>query len=86
MFTLLTLEATKPIGEVNDVYHAPHKLQLPHGLSQLSIDSSASSGRSSPASTNSEYGNDSEADFARLAENLAIKSNEKVTIFLYFLK
>ncbi|CAD5214298.1 unnamed protein product [Bursaphelenchus okinawaensis] len=70
-------EATKPVSEVNDVYQAPNKLQLPQSLSRLSIESSISSGRSSPASTNSEAGNDSEADFARLAENLAIKSNEK---------
>ncbi|CAD5219985.1 unnamed protein product [Bursaphelenchus xylophilus] len=70
-------EATKPVSEVNDVYQAPNKLQLPTSMSRLSMDSSISSGRSSPASTNSEAGNDSEADFARLAENLAIKSNEK---------
>uniref|UniRef100_A0A7E4W4U7 MAP kinase-activating death domain protein n=1 Tax=Panagrellus redivivus TaxID=6233 RepID=A0A7E4W4U7_PANRE len=69
-------EAAKPLSEVDDVYCAPKKLELPHNESALSIDSSASSGRSSPTSSVSAAA-DSEADFARLAENLALKSDGK---------
>ncbi|KAI6187935.1 MAP kinase-activating death domain-containing protein [Aphelenchoides besseyi] len=70
-------EATKPLSDICDVYHAPNQLQLPSSLSHHSMESSASSGRSSPVSSNSPSANNSEADIARLAENLAIKSNEK---------
>lgn len=70
-------EASKPLSEVNDVYKAPKKLELPQSESALSIDSSISSGRSSPASSVSASAADSEADFARLAENLALKSDGK---------
>uniref|UniRef100_A0A915DNJ7 MAP kinase-activating death domain protein n=1 Tax=Ditylenchus dipsaci TaxID=166011 RepID=A0A915DNJ7_9BILA len=45
--------------------------------SALSIESSISSGRSSPASSLSASAIDSEADFARLADNLALKSDSK---------
>jgi len=70
-------ETSKPLSEVNDVYKAPKKLELPQSESALSIDSSISSGRSSPASSVSASAADSEADFARLAENLALKSDGK---------
>ena len=70
-------EAAKPLSEVNDIYRAPKKLELPKSESALSIDSSLSSGRSSPASSISASAADSEADFARLAENLALKSDSR---------
>uniref|UniRef100_A0AC34GSX0 MAP kinase-activating death domain protein n=1 Tax=Panagrolaimus sp. ES5 TaxID=591445 RepID=A0AC34GSX0_9BILA len=70
-------EAAKPLSEVNDIYRAPKKLEFPQSESALSIDSSLSSGRSSPASSISASAADSEADFARLAENLALKSDSR---------
>ncbi|CAB3400657.1 unnamed protein product [Caenorhabditis bovis] len=70
-------EVTKPLAEVNDVYHEPMSLELPPSESAVSIESSISSGRSSPASSLSTSAMDSEADFARLAENLALKSNSQ---------
>uniref|UniRef100_A0AC34Q660 MAP kinase-activating death domain protein n=1 Tax=Panagrolaimus sp. JU765 TaxID=591449 RepID=A0AC34Q660_9BILA len=70
-------EASKPLSEVDDVYKAPKKLEFPQSESALSIDSSLSSGRSSRASSISASAADSEADFARLAENLALKSDSK---------
>jgi hypothetical protein len=72
------MEAIKPLSEVNDVYKPPRKLELPQCDSALSMDSSVSSGRSTPDSTVSASAMDSEADFARLAENLALKSDGKV--------
>uniref|UniRef100_A0A914HJY1 MAP kinase-activating death domain protein n=1 Tax=Globodera rostochiensis TaxID=31243 RepID=A0A914HJY1_GLORO len=69
----LNLDISKPISDANDFFRAPHQLQLPKSESGLSVDSSElSSGRSSPYSTV-----DSEADFARLADNLALKRNAK---------
>ncbi|ETN71365.1 DENN domain protein [Necator americanus] len=68
----------KPLAEVNDVYKEPLTLELPPSDSVASIGSSISSGRSSPASSLSASAIDSEADFARLAENLALKSDSKV--------
>lgn len=52
-------------------------LELPQSESVVSIDSSLSSGRSSPDSSLSTSAVDSEADFARLADNLALKSNSQ---------
>ncbi|KAI6241548.1 MAP kinase-activating death domain-containing protein [Aphelenchoides fujianensis] len=49
-------EATKPLSDICDIYHAPNKLQLPNSTSRHSMESSASSGRSSPASSNSPFG------------------------------
>ncbi|VDM46070.1 unnamed protein product, partial [Toxocara canis] len=72
-----TSGASKPLGEVNDVYREPLTLELPQSESALSIGSSLSSGRSSPSSSVSTSAMDSEADFARLAENLALKSDSK---------
>ncbi|KAL3072106.1 hypothetical protein niasHS_016281 [Heterodera schachtii] len=69
----LNMDMSKPISDANDFYRAPNQLQLPKSESGLSVDSSElSSGRSSPYSTI-----DSEADFARLADNMAIKRNAK---------
>ncbi|PAV73893.1 hypothetical protein WR25_16074 [Diploscapter pachys] len=68
---------TKPLAEVNDVYKEPVSLELPLSESRVSIGSSISSGRSSPASSMSASAIDSEADFAKLAENLALKSNSE---------
>uniref|UniRef100_A0A8R1DES0 MAP kinase-activating death domain protein n=1 Tax=Caenorhabditis japonica TaxID=281687 RepID=A0A8R1DES0_CAEJA len=70
-------EVTKPLAEVNYVYREPMSLELPQSESVVSIDSSLSSGRSSPDSSLSTSAVDSEADFARLAENLALKSNSQ---------
>ncbi|CAD6188935.1 unnamed protein product [Caenorhabditis auriculariae] len=70
-------QVTKPLAEVNDVYKEPLTLELPQSTSAVSISSSFSSGRSSPASSASASAMDSEADFARLAENLALKSNSQ---------
>ncbi|WKY14190.1 hypothetical protein Q1695_000048 [Nippostrongylus brasiliensis] len=67
----------KPLAEVNDVYREPLTLELPPSESAASVGSSLSSGRSSPASSVSASAIDSEADFARLAENLALKSDSK---------
>ncbi|VDN56295.1 unnamed protein product [Dracunculus medinensis] len=69
-------EASKPLAEVNDIYREPLTLELPRNDSSLSIGSSLSSGRSTPSSM-STSAMDSEADFARLAENLAIKTDAK---------
>uniref|UniRef100_A0A914E0Z3 MAP kinase-activating death domain protein n=1 Tax=Acrobeloides nanus TaxID=290746 RepID=A0A914E0Z3_9BILA len=70
-------EASKPLSEVDGIYRAPDRLELPLSASALSIDSPLSSGLSSPASSVSASALDSEADFARFAENLALKSDEK---------
>ncbi|GMR61954.1 hypothetical protein PMAYCL1PPCAC_32149, partial [Pristionchus mayeri] len=67
--------ADRPISSVNDVYKEPLRLELPQSESALSIGSSISSG--SPSSSMSTSAIDSEADFARLAENLALKSDAK---------
>ncbi|KJH48733.1 DENN domain protein [Dictyocaulus viviparus] len=67
----------KPLAEVNDVYKEPLTLELPPSDSATSLGSSISSGRSSPESSPSASALDSEADFARLAENLALKSDSK---------
>ncbi|VDM59907.1 unnamed protein product [Angiostrongylus costaricensis] len=67
----------KPLAEVNDVYREPLTLELPPNDSAASTGSSISSGRSSPTSSLSASAIDSEADFARLAENLALKSDSK---------
>ncbi|KAI1725545.1 DENN (AEX-3) domain-containing protein [Ditylenchus destructor] len=72
-----TVEMFKPLSEVSDVYKAPKQLRIPLSESALSIESSISSGRSSPASSMSASAMDSEADFARLADNLALKSDSK---------
>ncbi|VDK47699.1 unnamed protein product [Anisakis simplex] len=76
MYECFIKGASKPLGEVNDVYREPLTLELPQSESALSIGSS-SSGRSSPSSSVSTSAMDSEADFARLAENLALKSDSK---------
>ncbi|CCD62711.1 MAP kinase-activating death domain protein [Caenorhabditis elegans] len=70
-------EVTKPLAEVNYIYKEPMTLELPQSESVVSIDSSLSSGRSSPDSSLSTSAVDSEADFARLADNLALKSNSQ---------
>ncbi|EFO96870.1 CRE-AEX-3 protein [Caenorhabditis remanei] len=70
-------EVTKPLAEVNYIYKEPMTLELPQSESAVSIDSSLSSGRSSPDSSLSTSAVDSEADFARLADNLALKSNSQ---------
>ncbi|UMM38753.1 hypothetical protein L5515_016107 [Caenorhabditis briggsae] len=70
-------EVTKPLAEVNYIYKEPMTLELPPSESAVSIDSSLSSGRSSPDSSLSTSAVDSEADFARLADNLALKSNSQ---------
>ncbi|VDO98239.1 unnamed protein product [Heligmosomoides polygyrus] len=75
----------KPLAEVNDVYKEPLTLELPPSDSVASVNSSFSSGRSSPASSVSASAIDSEADFARLAENLALKSDSKVSVLLSLL-
>ena len=68
----------KPIGQVNDAYHEPLTLEFPESDSVHSlIESSQSSGRSSPSSL-STANLDSEGDFARLAENLALKTDAMV--------
>ncbi|CAJ0563972.1 unnamed protein product, partial [Mesorhabditis spiculigera] len=69
--------ASKPLGEVNDVYKEPLNLEIPASESAVSLGSSISSGHSSPSSSRSASAQDSEADFARLAENLALKSDAK---------
>lgn len=72
-----------PIGEVDNVYRAPVKLDFPGGES---VDNSPrSSAPSSPTSSISANNLDSESDFAGLAENLAIKSDAQVSfcIFLF---
>uniref|UniRef100_A0A1I7U7I0 MAP kinase-activating death domain protein n=1 Tax=Caenorhabditis tropicalis TaxID=1561998 RepID=A0A1I7U7I0_9PELO len=70
-------EVIKPLAEVNYIYKEPMTLELPQSESAVSIDSSLSSGRSSPDSSLSTSAVDSEADFARLADNLALKSNSQ---------
>ncbi|CAL2052823.1 unnamed protein product [Caenorhabditis brenneri] len=70
-------EVTKPLAEVNYIYKEPMALEFPQSESAVSIDSSLSSGRSSPDSSLSTSAVDSEADFARLADNLALKSNSQ---------
>ncbi|CAJ0938342.1 unnamed protein product, partial [Mesorhabditis belari] len=69
--------ASKPLGEVNDVYKEPLNLEIPPSETVASFGSSVSSGHSSPSSSRSASALDSEADFARLAENLALKSDAK---------
>ncbi|CAG9540111.1 unnamed protein product [Cercopithifilaria johnstoni] len=69
--------AAKPLGEVDDVYKEPLTLAIPRSESVQSVNSSTSSGRSTPSSSISTSAMDSEADFARLAENLALKSDSK---------
>uniref|UniRef100_A0A1I8BUI1 MAP kinase-activating death domain protein n=1 Tax=Meloidogyne hapla TaxID=6305 RepID=A0A1I8BUI1_MELHA len=69
----LDLDISKPLSDACDIYQAPNRLELPKSESKVSIDSSdISSCRSSPLSVV-----DSEADFARLAQNLALKRNAK---------
>uniref|UniRef100_A0A915NF16 MAP kinase-activating death domain protein n=1 Tax=Meloidogyne floridensis TaxID=298350 RepID=A0A915NF16_9BILA len=69
----LNLDISKPLSDACDIYQAPNRLELPKSESKMSIDSSdISSCRSSPLSVV-----DSEADFARLAQNLALKRNAK---------
>ncbi|KAK0397442.1 hypothetical protein QR680_002130 [Steinernema hermaphroditum] len=72
-----SLETSKPLGEVNYVYKEPLRLELPLSDSAQSIHSSASSGRSSPGSSVSASAFDSEADIARMAANLVLKSDSK---------
>ncbi|VDK89012.1 unnamed protein product [Litomosoides sigmodontis] len=72
-----TIEAAKPLGEVNDVYKEPLTLAIPRSESLHSVCSSTSSGQSTPSSSVSTSAMDSEADFARLAENLALKSDRR---------
>uniref|UniRef100_A0A7I4XT80 MAP kinase-activating death domain protein n=1 Tax=Haemonchus contortus TaxID=6289 RepID=A0A7I4XT80_HAECO len=67
----------KPLAQVNDVYKEPLSLELPPSESATSVESSFSSGRSSPTSSVSASAVDSEADFAKLAENLALQSDSK---------
>ncbi|VDO55739.1 unnamed protein product, partial [Haemonchus placei] len=67
----------KPLAQVNDVYKEPLTLELPPSESVTSVGSSFSSGRSSPTSSVSASAVDSEADFAKLAENLAFQSDSK---------
>ncbi|VDO57673.1 unnamed protein product [Haemonchus placei] len=67
----------KPLAQVNDVYKEPLTLELPNSESVTSVESSFSSGRSSPTSSVSASAVDSEADFAKLAENLALQSDSK---------
>lgn len=70
---------SKPINpELGELYPAPVNLELPTSESMGSIGgSSASSGRSSPSSSlgSTSAGMESEGDIARLAENLALKSD-----------
>ncbi|TMS37002.1 hypothetical protein L596_004034 [Steinernema carpocapsae] len=70
-------ETSKPLGEVNYIYKEPLRLELPLSDSAQSIHSSASSGRSSPGSSVSASAFDSEADIARMAANLVLKSDSK---------
>ncbi|MCP9265477.1 MAP kinase-activating death domain protein [Dirofilaria immitis] len=72
-----SMEAAKPLGEVDDVYKEPLTLAIPKSESIHSIGSSTSSGQSTPSSSISTSAMDSEADFARLAENLALKSDSR---------
>ncbi|VDK82304.1 unnamed protein product, partial [Onchocerca ochengi] len=69
--------AAKPLGEVDDVYKEPLTLSIPRSESIHSVRSSTSSGQSTPSSSISTSAMDSEADFARLAENLALKSDSR---------
>uniref|UniRef100_A0A1I7Z584 MAP kinase-activating death domain protein n=1 Tax=Steinernema glaseri TaxID=37863 RepID=A0A1I7Z584_9BILA len=71
------LETSKPLGEVNYIYKEPLRLELPLSDSAQSIHSSASSGRSSPGSSVSASAFDSEADIAKMAANLVLKSDSK---------
>uniref|UniRef100_A0A915PNB8 MAP kinase-activating death domain protein n=1 Tax=Setaria digitata TaxID=48799 RepID=A0A915PNB8_9BILA len=71
----ISIGASKPLGEVDNVYREPLTLAIPKSESIHSADSSTSSGRSTPSSSISTSAMDSEADFARLAENLALKSD-----------
>ncbi|VDN42670.1 unnamed protein product [Gongylonema pulchrum] len=58
-------------------------MAIPESESTHSVGSSTSSGRSTPSSSMSTSAMDSEADFARLAENLALKSDGKVSFFTH---
>ncbi|CAI4223935.1 unnamed protein product [Auanema sp. JU1783] len=61
-----------PITEVGHIYQQPLTLKLPE-KDKDEVESTISSGRSTPSSA----GDGSEADFARLADNMVIKSNSK---------
>lgn len=71
------------------MYKAPDRIQLPGSESILSLPESAqSSCPSSPSSLSTGAGLDSEGDFARLADNLALKADLNVShlsdsMFLY---
>ncbi|EJD73703.1 MAP kinase-activating death domain-containing protein [Loa loa] len=75
--TETSVGAAKPLGEVDDVYKEPLTLAIPRSESVHSAGSSTSSGQSTPSSSISTSAMDSEADFARLAENLALKSDSR---------
>ncbi|VIO87749.1 Regulator of presynaptic activity aex-3, putative [Brugia malayi] len=67
----------KSLAEVDDVYKEPLTLAIPRSESVHSVHSSTSSGQSTPSSSISTSAMDSEADFARLADNLALKSDSR---------
>ncbi|EJW79114.1 hypothetical protein WUBG_09977, partial [Wuchereria bancrofti] len=72
-----SIGAAKSLAEVDDVYKEPLTLAIPRSESVHSVRSSTSSGQSTPSSSISTSAMDSEADFARLAENLALKSDSR---------
>ncbi|VDM95490.1 unnamed protein product [Thelazia callipaeda] len=73
----ITMTTSKSLGEVDDVYKEPVALAMPKSYSAHSVGSYTSSGGSTPSSSVSTSAMDSEADFARLAENLALKSDSR---------
>ncbi|KAL3983054.1 DENN (AEX-3) domain family protein [Acanthocheilonema viteae] len=79
----VSIGAAKPLGEVDDVYKEPLTLAIPRSESVHSVGSSTSSGQSTPSSSISTSALDSEADFARLAENLALKSDSRGDFFFH---
>ncbi|KRZ11253.1 MAP kinase-activating death domain protein, partial [Trichinella zimbabwensis] len=67
-----------PLCEVNNVYNQPLALEVPGSESVFSLSNSAPSSALSSPSSISTCNIDSENDFAKLAQNLALKTDLKV--------
>ncbi|KRY91174.1 MAP kinase-activating death domain protein, partial [Trichinella pseudospiralis] len=67
-----------PLCEVNNVYNQPLALEVPGSESVFSLSNSAPSSALSSPSSISTSNIDSENDFAKLAQNLALKTDLKV--------
>ncbi|KRY42399.1 MAP kinase-activating death domain protein, partial [Trichinella spiralis] len=67
-----------PLCEVNNVYNQPLTLEVPGSESVFSLSNSAPSSALSSPSSISTCNIDSENDFAKLAQNLALKTDLKV--------